>query len=54
MATRAAAAPDKSLARATADIAAFYGTHILPRIYAHEATVRNGVDGVTKTSLADL
>ena len=53
-ATRAAAESDKGVARATADIAAFYGAHILPRYYAHEATVRNGVGVVAKASMADF
>jgi len=53
-ATRAAAESDKGVARATADIAAFYGAHILPRYYAHEATVRNGVAVVAKASMADF
>jgi acyl-CoA dehydrogenase len=53
-ATRAAAEPDKGVARATADIAAFYGAHILPRYYAHEATVRNGVGVIAKASMADF
>ncbi|HWW79081.1 MAG TPA: acyl-CoA dehydrogenase C-terminal domain-containing protein, partial [Steroidobacteraceae bacterium] len=53
-ATRAAAESDKGVARATADIAAFYGAHILPRYYAHEATVRNGVGVVAKASIADF
>jgi hypothetical protein len=42
------------VARATADIAAFYGAHILPRYYAHEATVRNGVAVIAKASMADF
>jgi alkylation response protein AidB-like acyl-CoA dehydrogenase len=53
-ATRAAAESDKGVARATADIAAFYGAHILPRYHAHEATVRNGVGVVAKASMADF
>jgi 3-(methylthio)propanoyl-CoA dehydrogenase len=53
-ATRAAAESDKGVARATADIAAFYGAHILPRYYAHEATLRNGVAVVAKASMADF
>lgn len=53
-ATRAAAEPDKGVARATADIAAFYGAHILPRYYVHEATVRNGVAVIAKASMADF
>jgi hypothetical protein len=53
-ATRAAAESDKGVARATADIAAFYGAHILPRYYAHEATIRNGVSVVAKASMADF
>jgi 3-(methylthio)propanoyl-CoA dehydrogenase len=53
-ATRAATESDKGVARATADIAAFYGAHILPRYYAHEATVRNGVAAVTTASMADF
>jgi acyl-CoA dehydrogenase len=53
-ATRAAAEPDKGVARATADIAAFYGAHILPRYYTHEATVRNGVGIVAKASMVDF
>jgi hypothetical protein len=53
-AARAAAESDKGVARATADIAAFYGAHILPRYYAHEATLRNGVAVVAKASMADF
>jgi 3-(methylthio)propanoyl-CoA dehydrogenase len=53
-ATRAAAESDKSLARATADMATFYGAHILPRALAHEATVRNGVGSVATASMEDL
>jgi hypothetical protein len=58
-ATRAAAASDqaqsgKEIARATADIATFYGAHILPRYLAHEATVRNGVSAIAKASMADF
>jgi 3-(methylthio)propanoyl-CoA dehydrogenase len=53
-ATRAAAGSDTGTARATADMAAFYGTHVLPRALAHEATVRNGVGSVATASMADL
>jgi len=53
-ATRAAAESDSSVARATADIAAFYGAHILPRTLAHDATIRNGVGAVAQASMADL
>jgi 3-(methylthio)propanoyl-CoA dehydrogenase len=53
-ATRAAAESDTGTARATADMAAFYATHILPRALAHEATVRNGVGSVATASMADL
>jgi hypothetical protein len=54
VATRAAAESDTAAARATADMAAFYGAHVLPRTLAHEVTVRNGVEAVTKASAADL
>ena len=53
-ATRAATESDPGTARATADMAAFYATHILPRTLAHEATVRNGVASVATASAADL
>jgi hypothetical protein len=53
-ATRAATESDVGTARATADMAAFYATHILPRTLAHEATVRNGVASVVAASAADL
>jgi hypothetical protein len=58
-ATRAAAESDKAksdkgVARETTDIAAFYGAHILPRYYAHEATIKNGVRVVAQASIADL
>ena len=53
-ATRAAAESDTGTARATADMAAFYAAHILPRTLAHEATVRNGVASVATASAADL
>jgi 3-(methylthio)propanoyl-CoA dehydrogenase len=53
-ATRAAADSDTGTARATADMAAFYAAHILPRTLAHEATVRNGVASVATASAADL
>jgi len=52
--TAAAAASDKGLARTTADMAAFYGTHVLPRALAHEATIRNGVGPIATASMADL
>jgi 3-(methylthio)propanoyl-CoA dehydrogenase len=54
MATRAAAESDTAAARATADMAAFYGAHVLPRTLAHEVTVRNGVEVVAKASAAEL
>ncbi len=54
MATRAGAGSDAHLARATTDIAAFYGSHVLPRCLAHEATVRNGVAGVARASIENL
>jgi 3-(methylthio)propanoyl-CoA dehydrogenase len=53
-ATRAATESDVSTARATADMAAFYGAHILPRALAHEATIRNGAAPVATASAADL
>jgi 3-(methylthio)propanoyl-CoA dehydrogenase len=53
-AARTATESDTSTARATANMAAFYGTHILPRVLAHEATVRNGVGAVATASAADL
>jgi hypothetical protein len=53
-ATRAATESDVSTARATADMAAFYGAHILPRALAHEATVRNGAAPVATASATDL
>jgi alkylation response protein AidB-like acyl-CoA dehydrogenase len=53
-ATRAAAESDSGVARATADMAAFYGAHILPRTLAHDATIRNGVGAVAQASMADL
>ena len=53
-ATRAAAESDTGTARATADMAAFYAAHILPRALAHEATVRNGTAPITTASAADL
>ena len=53
-ATRAAAESDTGTARATADMAAFYAAHILPRALAHEVTVRNGTAPITTASAADL
>jgi Acetyl-CoA dehydrogenase C-terminal like len=53
-ATRAAAEPNTGAARATADMAAFYAAHILPRTLAHEATVRTGAAPVATASAADL
>jgi 3-(methylthio)propanoyl-CoA dehydrogenase len=55
-ATRAAAEPNTGAgtARTTADMAAFYAAHILPRALAHEATVRNGTAPVATASAADL
>jgi hypothetical protein len=53
-ATRAATESDVGTARATADMAAFYGAHILPRALAHEATIRNGATPVATASAADL
>ena len=53
-ATRAATESDLSTARATADMAAFYGAHILPRTLAHEATIRTGAAPVATASAADL
>jgi alkylation response protein AidB-like acyl-CoA dehydrogenase len=54
VATRAAAESDTGTARATADMAAFYAAHILPRTLAYEATIRNGVASVATASAADL
>jgi alkylation response protein AidB-like acyl-CoA dehydrogenase len=53
-AARAASESDASLTRATADLAGFYATHILPRTHAHHATLRSGVTAVAKASMADL
>jgi hypothetical protein len=53
-ATRAATESDTGTARATADMAAFYAAHILPRALAHEATVRNGAAPIATASAADL
>jgi 3-(methylthio)propanoyl-CoA dehydrogenase len=52
--TRATTESDPGTARATADMAAFYAAHLLPRTLAHEATIRNGVAPVTTASAADL
>jgi hypothetical protein len=52
--TRAATESDPGTARATADMAAFYAAHLLPRTLAHEATIRNGVAPVASASTADL
>jgi 3-(methylthio)propanoyl-CoA dehydrogenase len=53
-ATRANTQADTSTARAVADLAAFYGTHVLPRTSAHEAAVRHGYGTVVKASAADI
>jgi hypothetical protein len=35
-------------------LAAFYGTHVLPRTSAHEAVVRHGYGTVAQASAVDL
>ncbi|HEY6922866.1 MAG TPA: acyl-CoA dehydrogenase [Steroidobacteraceae bacterium] len=41
-------------ARAVADLAAFYGAHVLPRTSAHEAIVRHGAQAVARVATSDL
>ncbi len=47
-ATRARTELTPDAARAVLDLAVFYGAHILPRAYAHEAIVRHGAEAVVK------
>jgi 3-(methylthio)propanoyl-CoA dehydrogenase len=53
-ASRSSAELNPSEARALLDLAAFYGTHVLPRTSTHEAIVRNGSNSITHVSIADL
>jgi len=53
-ATRAGAELEANEARAVVDLAAFYGAHVLPRAYVHEAVVRYGAATVAKVAATDL
>lgn len=53
-ATRARVELTSSAAQAVLDVAVFYGTHILPRTYTHEAIVRNGTEAVVKVATMDV
>jgi 3-(methylthio)propanoyl-CoA dehydrogenase len=53
-ATRAGAELEANEARAVVDLAAFYGAHVLPRAYVHEAVVRDGAATVAKVAATDL
>jgi 3-(methylthio)propanoyl-CoA dehydrogenase len=48
------AGPNAAAARTVADLAAFYGAHILPRASTHEAIVRYGAQAVTQISTTEL
>lgn len=41
-------------ARAIADLAEFYGAHVMPRVFAHEAAVRHGTATIAKVAPEDV
>jgi len=44
----------RSGARASVDLAAFYGTQVLPRVLMHEVAVRHGLETIAPVAPADI
>jgi acyl-CoA dehydrogenase len=44
----------RSGARGSAELAAFYGAHVLPRVFVHDAALRHGLETITKVAPADV
>ena len=54
LAERARSELSATEARALADLAAFYGAHIMPRMLVHEAAVRHGVETISNVAPAEI